>query len=107
MIILKESIPYLPKRLASLRKTKNVLTPGFCIFKFLNRNQFMKTSFAIIIALFITSCSSPEQKKENSSPVAIKNGDVEIAYTKAGDGDTTILFVHGWSINKSFWQRQV
>ncbi|MBK8283054.1 MAG: alpha/beta hydrolase [Saprospiraceae bacterium] len=29
-----------------------------------------------------------------------------IAYKKSGHGDTTLLFVHGWCINKDYWQYQ-
>jgi len=39
----------------------------------------------------MASCSSPAKK---DSPV-IKSGNVEIAYTNAGQGDTTLLFIDG------------
>ena len=60
---------------------------------------------AIAISLFLQACSTTEQKQ--TSPVVVKNSDVTIAYDMAGSGDTTILFVHGWAINRSFWQPQV
>jgi pimeloyl-ACP methyl ester carboxylesterase len=60
---------------------------------------------AIAMSLFLQACSTTEQKQ--TSPVVVKNSDVTIAYDKAGSGDTTILFVHGWAINRSFWQQQV
>lgn len=56
------------------------------------------------IAILCAACSSVH--KEPHKPVIVKNGDVTISYTKAGSGDTSLLFVHGWSINKSFWQNQ-
>jgi len=68
----------------------------------------MKTSVmipAIVISLLLQGCSTTEQEK--ISPVVVKNGNVAIAYDKVGSGDTTILFVHGWAINRSFWQQQV
>ncbi|MBN8789263.1 MAG: alpha/beta hydrolase [Terrimonas sp.] len=37
----------------------------------------------------------------------IKHGDVSIAYDIAGNSDTAIVFVHGWCINKTYWQSQV
>jgi len=39
----------------------------------------------------MASCSSPAKKE---SPV-IKTCNVEIAYTNAGQGDTTLLFIDG------------
>jgi pimeloyl-ACP methyl ester carboxylesterase len=32
---------------------------------------------------------------------------VNISYTDTGSGDTTLLFVHGWCINKGYWSNQV
>src|SRR6185295_7436006 len=50
----------------------------------------------------ILSCVSTSEKKH----VAIKNGDVSIAYTMSGNGDTSIVFVHGWGISKEYWKQQ-
>ncbi|HEY2347432.1 MAG TPA: alpha/beta hydrolase [Puia sp.] len=59
----------------------------------------MKNAFQILAIFFlITSCSSKEQKL-----IPVKNGDVNIAYHISGKGDTAIVFVHGWSINKEYW----
>lgn len=46
---------------------------------------------------------------KNALPPAIKVTDqgVNIAYTDNGKGDTTLLFVHGWCINKTYWTNQV
>jgi pimeloyl-ACP methyl ester carboxylesterase len=52
--------------------------------------------------LFILSCNLPT----STTPVEIKNGDVSIAYSKLGRGDTSIVLVHGWCINKEYWQHQ-
>nr|WKN36223.1 alpha/beta hydrolase [Tunicatimonas sp. TK19036] len=32
---------------------------------------------------------------------------VRIAYQTEGQSDTTLLFIHGWTINQSYWQPQV
>jgi len=37
----------------------------------------------------------------------IYNNGSRIDYEVAGEGDTTLLFVHGWCINKSYWESQV
>jgi len=35
-----------------------------------------------------------------------RNG-VNISYTQRGHGDTTLLFIHGWCINKEYWEKQL
>src|SRR4030095_3577881 len=37
----------------------------------------------------------------------VKNGNVNIAYTKNGNNDTALVLVHGWCINKEYWQKQI
>lgn len=59
--------------------------------------QFLAISFCFLLS----ACS--EKKQDN---IVIKNGNVTIAYTKAGNSDTALLFVHGWAINKEYWQDQ-
>lgn len=44
---------------------------------------------------------------EKSSPKLVERNGVQIACNKYGSGDTTLLFVHGWCINKEYWQPQV
>ena len=51
----------------------------------------------------ILSCVLTSEKK----PAEIKNGDVSISYTMAGNGDTCIVFVHGWGISKEYWKEQI
>ncbi len=66
----------------------------------------------IIAAFFIVtmiqiSCSQKQDKQSASQPKKITDQGVNIAYTDNGKGDTTLLFVHGWCINKSYWANQV
>src|SRR5436190_4673995 len=71
----------------------------------------MKTTFhQLLIAAFLFCCCACKQPKPNNTGTAdpvIKNGNVKIAYTDTHTGDTTLLFVHGWCINKSYWLSQV
>jgi len=55
------------------------------------------------VTIVLFSCNTPVVNKENSS---IKVNDVAIAYNQCGNGDTTLLFVHGWCINKEYWNDQ-
>jgi pimeloyl-ACP methyl ester carboxylesterase len=61
-----------------------------------------------VTALFILAIVqfSYSQKPAGAS-IKITDHGVNIAYTDNGKGDTTLLFVHGWCINKSYWENQV
>jgi pimeloyl-ACP methyl ester carboxylesterase len=39
--------------------------------------------------------------------IKIRNKQVDINYYQQGQGDTTILFLHGWCIDGSYWENQV
>jgi pimeloyl-ACP methyl ester carboxylesterase len=60
----------------------------------------------IVLLLFISisffACRQRELKK-----IPIHNGPVSIAYDLEGKGDTAIILVHGWSINKGYWEKQL
>jgi pimeloyl-ACP methyl ester carboxylesterase len=68
-----------------------------------------------ILSVAILSCNQSEKKTDADqsdmlavdTPVAISNNGVNIAYTDTGKSDTTILFIHGWAINKGYWVDQV
>ncbi|MBK0377803.1 alpha/beta fold hydrolase [Mucilaginibacter segetis] len=71
----------------------------------------MKTPLFFLLAIFmgITACNNDRAnsatKTVNNIPV--ENNGVHIDYTDTGKGDTTLLFVHGWCINKTYWDNQV
>jgi pimeloyl-ACP methyl ester carboxylesterase len=39
--------------------------------------------------------------------IKVEKQGVYISYADEGNGDTTLLFVHGWCLNKSYWSNQV
>lgn len=54
------------------------------------------------------SCGNAQKKitmAENS--IKIRNNQVEINYYLHGEGDTTLLFLHGWCIDKAYWNNQI
>ncbi len=79
-------------------------------------NQILRC-LAPVLLLLLAACNGQPAKKATSQPEAAAasvpqqgtfvHDSVQIAYTMAGTADTTLLFVHGWCINKSFWQAQV
>jgi pimeloyl-ACP methyl ester carboxylesterase len=70
----------------------------------------MKKTSALILFLIsvaaISACNSPS-KKPPPGALKVQNNGVNIAYTDSGTGDTTLLFVHGWCINKTYFTNQV
>ncbi len=77
----------------------------------------MKSLFNLLVIFILSSailsCNQPEKKTEADQtdiveqPIVINNNGVNIAYTDTGRSDTTILFIHGWAINKGYWADQV
>ncbi|MEN0056042.1 MAG: alpha/beta hydrolase [Mucilaginibacter sp.] len=71
----------------------------------------MKITFhKLLIAAFIFCCCACKQSKSDNTNITepvIKDEGVKIAYTDTHTGDTTLLFVHGWCINKTYWLSQV
>lgn len=59
---------------------------------------------AFLVIIFFVACNSAD---EGNQHVEVKNGITPIAYTKSGKGDTALVFVHGWGINKEYWKSQV
>jgi len=64
----------------------------------------MRTCFFFLLStIILSSCSNEPDRKENAT---LKVNDVSIVYDQCGNGDTTLLFVHGWCINKDYWDIQ-
>ena len=55
---------------------------------------------SLFILMLIFSCN-------NAAITVVNDQGVNISYTDTGSGDTTLLFVHGWCINKGYWSNQV
>jgi pimeloyl-ACP methyl ester carboxylesterase len=69
----------------------------------------------MLLGVILSSCNQSQKKTQAGqpdtlaidTPVPISNNGVNIAYTDTGRSDTTILFIHGWAINKGYWADQV
>lgn len=62
--------------------------------------------YVVILLFFLSSCKNDDRKNSSQTSALERNG-VKIAYTSCGDADTTMLFIHGWCINKEYWDNQV
>ncbi|TSD67244.1 alpha/beta hydrolase [Inquilinus sp. KBS0705] len=66
--------------------------------------------YSIALCCILFACTNhPAGNNASSSKtkVDIVSNNVHIAYTDSGTGDTTLLFVHGWIINKGYWSNQI
>lgn len=66
----------------------------------------------ILVTFFISvicSCSNNDTQKKNESvhhQVLTYEG-LDIVYTDTQKADITLLFIHGWGINQTYWQDQI
>ena len=56
-----------------------------------------------LLMVFIFSC----QDKEGSDLFCNSSDNLSICYSQYGGGKDLILFVHGWSCDKSYWENQL
>ena len=59
--------------------------------------------FVLLTSLVLFYCNNSVDQKENA---ITKVNNVSVVYDQCGKGDTTLLFVHGWCINKDYWNDQ-
>jgi len=77
----------------------------------LNRHGTMNKTILIILNILTltqVSCnnSGEQSKRTNIKDSRITNDGVYIDYTDSKIGDTCLLFVHGWDIDKTYWKDQ-
>ena len=67
-----------------------------------------KTILLIVIASLLVSVNKAQtQGKMIEKQITIRDNQAQINYIQKGQGDTTLLFLHGWCINKTYWSNQI
>jgi pimeloyl-ACP methyl ester carboxylesterase len=67
-----------------------------------------KVILLIVIASLLGSVSMAQTPKGmTAKQIILRDKKVEINYFQQGQGDTTLLFLHGWCIDGTYWQDQV
>jgi len=65
----------------------------------------------ILLSAIVTmtfTCGNTQTKSEmTAKKIKIRNSEVEINYYQQGKGDTTLLFLHGWCIDGTYWENQL
>ena len=74
----------------------------------------IQTKMNIKALLFLVVASLSGRVSEAQTPermtakqITIRDKQVEINYFQQGQGDTTVLFLHGWCIDGTYWKNQV
>lgn len=68
-----------------------------------------KTGFLLIViaSLFSEVSKAQINIKMIAKQIVIRDSQVEINYFEQGTGDTTLLFIHGWCIDATYWESQI
>lgn len=74
-------------------------------------NLIFKITF-FLCSILLSSCGDgnrnvEEDKPETIAQVSVNNNGVFIDHKIYGKGDYTLLFVHGWCINQTYWSHQI
>ncbi len=76
-----------------------------------NRLDFIRRCSFIYLVVILTVASgrAPAEagSTESQSGFITAHDGVPIAYSVYGAGSPTLLFVHGWSCDRSYWEQQV
>ena len=78
-------------------------------------NKYVVAALALLFAASCGQASKRETAKDSATTadggiptrVTVKDGGVLIDYTDTKKGDTVLLFVHGWLINKNYFSNQI
>jgi pimeloyl-ACP methyl ester carboxylesterase len=57
------------------------------------------------LSVIVSKAQTPEIMK--AKQISIRDKQVVINYFQQGQGDTTVLFLHGWCIDGTYWKNQV
>jgi pimeloyl-ACP methyl ester carboxylesterase len=72
------------------------------------RKMNRKAVLLIVIASLLSNVSTAQtQKRMTTKQISIRGKKVEINYSQKGQGDTTLLFLHGWCIDGTYWKDQL
>lgn len=66
------------------------------------------SAFTGVLLILQWACNNTETTKPVvEAKIKVENEGVHIDYDDSKTGDTTLLFIHGWGINRSYWASQV
>jgi pimeloyl-ACP methyl ester carboxylesterase len=81
-----------------------------CLLSLLQIQTKMNTKAILLIVIASLSGSvskTQTQERMTAKQITIRDKKVEINYFQQGQGDTTLLFLHGWCIDGMYWKNQL
>jgi pimeloyl-ACP methyl ester carboxylesterase len=80
-----------------------------CFLALLHNSIKMKKAILLIVIASLSGSVSKAQaqKSMTAKQITIRDKQVEINYFQQGKGDTTLLFLHGWCIDGTYWKNQL
>ena len=69
------------------------------------RCSFLTLSWMLMAVMAPAACST--SSPTSTPPDYVQNGDDLIGFSEAGTGNTTLLLIHGWSGDQSYWREQI
>ncbi len=60
-----------------------------------------------IASLSVSISKAQTQRRMTAKQITIRDKQVEINYFEQGQGNTTLLFLHGWCISGAYWKNQI
>lgn len=71
--------------------------------------RFPNEKFLPILSclIFLYSCTGSQPTAPETVEQAVTSQGVVVDLLRCGEADTTLLFIHGWNINKEYWQAQI
>ncbi|MGH9894081.1 MAG: alpha/beta fold hydrolase, partial [bacterium] len=67
----------------------------------------LKSPVVLVAAVLVAACTQASPKSELESGTTRSADGVPIAYEARGQGSTTLVFVHGWTCNRTYWRHQL
>jgi pimeloyl-ACP methyl ester carboxylesterase len=90
-----------------LQKNLNPFNSWFPYLKDCQMNKTtLKISTIVLLLLFIVSCNKSELTLESVPSTYISVDDLKIHFKEYGQGEKTLIFVHGWGCDLNTWKYQ-
>lgn len=61
----------------------------------------------VMASILLNGSEAQTPSRMTAKQITIRGKQVEINYYQQGQGDTTLLFLHGWCIDGTYWKNQV
>lgn len=76
--------------------------------KFFKPMHKLRLLSLLATVLSLAACGGPKETEQiQAKAIEVNHDGVFIDYNSCGTSDTTLLFVHGWCIDQSYWSDQV